>query len=85
MGGVLAGSRVEPGTAARDIVTAKSYSPCKEPRGQTCQERAEQEAWYRVMMAADLQGTTRQGTRDLKFHARNSHVLCSEIEVFLFS
>lgn len=54
MGGVLAGSRVEPGTAARDIVSAKSYSPCKEPRGQTCQERAEQEAWYRVMMAADL-------------------------------
>lgn len=34
------------------------------------------------MMAADLQGTTRKETGDLKFHAHNSHGLCSEIEVF---
>lgn len=48
----LAGSSVEAGTLARDIVSAELFS-MQETRGQTCQDAQSQESWDRVM-AVDL-------------------------------
>lgn len=46
--GALAGSSVEAGTAARNIVSAELFS-IREPHRQACQEYADSETWWRVM------------------------------------